>query len=352
MYQSDPQKPNATCAENPDMLQELISTGSLKTIALVGTSKNSGKTTLLNGILKLYPDLSWGVMSTGLDGESSDRVFKTPKPQVQLPQGALFCADGHTLECLGCRVSILKAELFSGRKLWFLKAEEALQTEITGPSSVSDQIHAARDLHRMGAARVLIDGSLDRKSIAFEDSVQAIILCIGASFGTKEEIVEELKRLDLMISIPIYHCSKYHCESLKAAETVMYGTRGQWQKTQIASLIGHEDEIGAILGEHPDTLYIPGAYTSMLHARLFPLFKEAKTQLIFRHPQCLALSHGEISRLRRDCDVSTLISFKVKLYALNAWAVGKHPINAEQFRRYIRSHLPQKTFIDIMELDH
>ncbi len=351
MYQSDPRKPNATCAENPDMLHELISTRSLKTIALVGISKNSGKTTLLNGILKLYPGLSWGVMSTGLDGESSDRVFKTPKPRVQLPQGAQFCADGNTLESLGSRVSILKAELYSGRKLWFLKAEEALQTEITGPSSVSDQIHAARELHRMGAAKVIIDGSLDRKSIAFEDSVQAIVLCIGASFGTKEEIVEEVKRLDLMISIPKCHCSKYHCESLKAAETVMYGKRGQWQKTQIASLIGHEEEIGTILGEDPDALYIPGAYTSMLHARLYPLFKEARAQLVFRHPQCLSLSYGEISRLRRDCEVSTLIPFKVKLYALNPWAVGKHPINAEQFRKYIRTQRPLQTFIDIMELD-
>ncbi|HQQ67414.1 MAG TPA: hypothetical protein PLX77_01165 [Candidatus Cloacimonadota bacterium] len=333
------------------MLQELISTWSLKTIALVGISKNSGKTTLLNGILKLYPDISWGVMSTGLDGESRDRIYKTPKPQVQLPKGSLFCADGTTLESLGSRVSILKAELFSGRKLWFLKAEEALQTEITGPSSVSDQIRASRDLHRMGAAKVLIDGSLDRKSIAFEDSVQAIILCIGASFGTKEEIVEEVKRLDLMISIPKCHCSKYHYDSLKAAETVMYGKRGQWQKTQIASLIGHEEEISAILDEHPETLYIPGAYTSMLHTRLFPLFKAAKAQLIFRHPQCLALSYSEILRLRRDCDVSTLIPFKVKLYALNPWAVGKTPINADQFRQHIRSHWPQHTFIDIMELD-
>ena len=74
MYQSDQPRPNAICAENPDMLQELISTWTLKTIALVGISKNSGKTTLLNGILKLYPDISWGVMSTGLDGESRDRI--------------------------------------------------------------------------------------------------------------------------------------------------------------------------------------------------------------------------------------------------------------------------------------
>lgn len=289
-------------------------------------------------------------MSTGLDGETQDRLFKTPKPRVILPMGAIFCADSSCLEGHGSRASILGAELFSGRKLWYLRAEADLETEITGPSSVSEQINAAHEMLRLGAEKVLIDGSLDRKSIAFEDSVKAIVLCVGASFGSKEEIVEELKRLRLMVNISQYQFSIYRYKMLKESHVLMFRKKDRWYHTDIESLIKREDELRALIAENPDAIYIPTAYSSLLHAKLYPLFKNFNKEIIFRHPQCLHLCYKELFQLLRDCDIHCLIPFNVKLYALNPWAVGKSPVDAVQFRKYIRTMRPNQQFIDIMEL--
>lgn len=332
------------------MLQQLISTKAIQTIALVGISKNSGKTTLLNGIVKRYPELKWAVLSTGLDGETQDRLFKTPKPTVLLPAGTLFCADTPCLEGHGSQVSILKGELFSGRKLWLLRAEQDLATQITGPSNVKDQSRLARELLALGAEKVLIDGSLDRKSIAFEDTVKAIILCIGASFGSKEEIVEEIKRLALMIDIKSYPFSVSRYRSMQNCATVMYRQRQRWYKTELDSLINRETELKELLTKAPDALYIPTSYTSLLHASFFPIFKAFKGEIIFRHPQSLSLSYTELYKFRCACELFCLIPFRVKLYALNPWAIGKTAEDANRFRSYIRINRPQQDFIDIMEL--
>lgn len=334
------------------MLDRLISTKAVKTIALVGISKNSGKTTLLNGILRLKPQLKWAVMSTGLDGETQDRLFKTPKPRVLLPQDSLFCADTPCLEGHGSKVSILGGESFSGRKLWYLKAEEELETEITGPSNVREQIRTAKAMQALGAKKVLIDGSLDRKSIAFEDSVQAIILCIGTSYGTGEEIVQEIKRLNLMIGIPALPVSVSMYRRLKESDVLMYQKGGRWHSSEVESLINREDETRNILATKPDAIYIPTGYTSMLHARMYPVLKAYGGDIIFRHPQCLALTKAELEQLRLHCRIHCLIPFRVKLFALNPWAVGKSPQDANRFRALVRESCPDQQFIDIMELHH
>jgi hypothetical protein len=333
------------------MLDRLISTKAIKTIALVGISKNSGKTTLLDAILQLKPQLKWAVLSTGLDGETQDRLFKTPKPQVHIPRGSLFCADTPCLEGHGSKVSILGGELYSGRKLWYLQAHEDLETEITGPSNAHDQSLAAKAMQAFGAEKVLIDGSLDRKSIAFEDTVQAIILCIGASFGTGEDIVQEIKRLTLMMAIPRLPFSAYTSRKLKEAEVLMYRLNGRWRKTQLTSMIKHEQDVRKLIAAKPDAIYIPTAYTALLHAKLYPAFKSFAKDIIFRHPQCLSLSYKELYELQRDCRISCLIPFRVKLFALNPWAVGKSPQDAKQFRAFIRTNCPERQFIDIMELN-
>ena len=52
-----------------------ISRDDIRIIAIAGICKNAGKTSLLNAILGAKPDISFGVLSTGIDGEDLDTVF-------------------------------------------------------------------------------------------------------------------------------------------------------------------------------------------------------------------------------------------------------------------------------------
>ena len=332
------------------MIKKLISTEASGTIALVGISKNSGKTTLLNAILAEDPDENWAVISTGLDGESQDRIYKSPKPSVLIPENSYFCTDSLALSTLGSKVSILDSQLYSGRKLWYLKAEEDLETEITGPSNVSQQIEMTQRMRALGARRVLIDGSLDRKSIAFEPSVDSIVLLIGASFGSIESVVQELKRLEQLIALPLFESSKHISKRLLASAKLMYQTKGRWRASEFESLFQSEVKMQELLSLKPDKIYIPSAYSSLVHKRIFSALKESPAELIFRHPQALALTYKELLTLIKAKSPKVLIPFKVKLFALNPWAVGQIPQDANLYRDKIRRAFPHLKFLDIMEL--
>jgi len=333
-------------------MKELISTGALQTIALVGISKNSGKTTLLNSILRESPNLAWGVFSTGSDGEEMDRLFKTPKPQVYLPPGALFCCDAQTLDQCGSGVELLKSEIYTGRKLYIAKAMIPLATQITGPSTVQKQMHMVLTMRSLGAKKILIDGSLDRKSIALEDDVDAILLLIGASFGKLDEIIGEIQRLLLLKSIPVSSRSKYIKDNFPNAEETLIERGDTWYKSGLKSLINHEKALKELLDDDVSALYIPTSITDNIYDKVIGNIMDLKPELIVRHPECLKLSKDRLDTLLHKVSVRCLIPFKIIAFALNSTAIASDPIEADKFRTTIREHFPDQKFIDTMELEN
>lgn len=331
-------------------MKDMISARAIRNIALVGISKNAGKTTLLNGILRAHPEFSWAVLSTGIDGETEDRVYKTPKPQVQLPPGCLFCCDATWLGFHGSAVTILTSKEYAGRLLYIARAEAFLDTQITGPSSVLHQNDVIRLMHRLGAKKVLIDGSLDRKSIALEDTIDMLILSVGASFGSTEQIIGELERLISLRDIPVADLSKDERGRLKQSQTIMLKKKGRWRDTGISSLIRHEKMLIKLLELHPESLYLPTSLTDTVFEKLIKAFSEPRLNLLFRHPECIKLSPALLSKLFGSCAISCLIPFKIRAFVLNSTAVGKDPVPADSFRSIIREAFPQETFIDLLEL--
>ncbi len=328
----------------------MISTGVMRNIALVGISKNSGKTTLLNGILAAHPEQRWAVLSTGIDGETEDRVFKTPKPRVRLHPGCIFCCDSAWLDTHKSAVTVLYSKEYAGRALYLARAETALETQITGPSSVRQQREIMLLMHRYGADKVLVDGSLDRKSIALEKSIDMLILAIGASFGTTEQIILELQRLLILREIPLAELSRYETKRLESSENILFRLNGRWWDSRMQSLIRKEKEVLKLLERNPQALYIPTSLTDAVYERLSGAFAAKDVRLVIRHPECLKLSLPILNQLVRDNRLSCLIPFKIKAFALNSTAVGKEPVAAEQFRQEIRGAFPQETFYDVMEL--
>ncbi|MCK9556580.1 MAG: GTPase domain-containing protein [Candidatus Cloacimonetes bacterium] len=331
-------------------MKKLISTGVIKNIALVGISKNAGKTSLLNSLLKEFPLPDRAVMSTGIDGESEDRVFKTPKPQVHLFKGDIFCCDANTVTQHGSSVSLLHSSQYAGRKLYLARAEESLATQITGPSALSHQRVMIDTMHQLGAHKVFIDGSLDRKSIALDDSIDALILAIGASFGSTEQIVTEIRRLCILRDIPTAELSVSCYNRLKESDALMILRKAQWQSTGIKSLIGNEKKVLELLEQEPRALYVPTSFTDSLYEKLGRTLSKPGFEMILRHPECLKLNIANLRGLMKHTQTKCLISFKLAAFALNSTAIGSDPISADLFREDIRTAFPREQFYDIMEI--
>ncbi|MGC9362388.1 MAG: hypothetical protein ACP5F3_05600 [Candidatus Syntrophosphaera sp.] len=328
----------------------------LRAIAIAGICKNAGKTTLLNHILEQHDELDWGVFSTGIDGEETDQVFRIPKPRVKLGSGTIFCCDTPNLDGHGSSVSVL-AELAQGssyRPLWLTRTEVPIQTEITGPASVREQIEVLEKMHALGADKVLIDGSLDRKSIAMSEAVDAVTILIGASFGPLNEIREEIKRLETLNRLEKYQPSGKESQDvskLLASETIWI-TRGKsWYRTELATLIGTKTELQDLLGSDPARIYIPGGLTDPVLAKIKAPLLESKAQIILRHPDCLKLSLPKLERFMQDFNPKVLVPFKIRSYYLNTASIGRQAVDAEDLRQKLRGDFPGLGLVDIRELE-
>ena len=329
--------------------------------AIVGICKNAGKTTVLNAIMQSH-NLAWGLITTGRDGEAEDVIYKTPKPRVQIPRGSLFCVDSACLDALGTSISIREKTIWQsgGKRLWIAKAESDLESEIGGPQNTVAQIAMANRLLHWGAEKVLIDGSLDRKSIALSDSVQAVVLAIGASFGSVETIVQELTRLLSLASLPRFsRATSKVCHTLLNSETIMLKRGAKWQSTGLSSLLGNEKQLEAILGavkggenhlspHEYSHIYLPGAYTISVHNRIGKLL--SRLQIVLRHAECLKLQKTELDAYLRDNQPQVLIPFQIKSIALNSYAVGANPIDADFYRQELRKSFPNIVLTDLKEI--
>jgi hypothetical protein len=151
-------------------------------IALVGASKNAGKTTALNALVAAAVE-RLGLCSVGRDGEARDAWSDLPKPRVRVEKGTLVvtasaCAQDGLLklvEELGIvgpvgPVAVYEARAPGGVELAGLAHRSALREAIAA-------------LRRCGAARVIVDGAYHRQAAAHRDVADAVIVSVGAILG-------------------------------------------------------------------------------------------------------------------------------------------------------------------------
>ncbi|MHB8951259.1 MAG: hypothetical protein ACYC4S_19745, partial [Rhodoferax sp.] len=81
-------------------LWQRIQASGLTTLAVMGMTKNTGKTVALNHLLAkaAAAQVAVGVTSIGRDGEERDQVFYVPKPPVLVWPGTLVATARNTLE--------------------------------------------------------------------------------------------------------------------------------------------------------------------------------------------------------------------------------------------------------------
>lgn len=164
--------------------------------------KNAGKTTVLNQIIRETEQRGeiLGLTSIGRDGERSDLVTNTKKPEIFVRRGALIATAEQALdlgtisrEIVGIAemsVGIPKMSLRSGNdistpmgRIILARAMSDGFVQLAGPS-MTVQLMRVRDmLFELGAKRVLLDGALSRKSLAAPTVSSGTILCTGASYS-------------------------------------------------------------------------------------------------------------------------------------------------------------------------
>jgi len=315
--------------------------------AIAGISKNCGKTSLLNYLLAHQNKTPVGVLTTGRDGEEKDMVFGNPKPAVILPKGTLFTATAEVAAKLGSAIEVLEKLPFNAANkiILLLKALREIATEIVGPADVSAQIQVAELMQAEGAEIVLIDGSLDRKSIALHPKVKSVFLVTGSSFGTLDKITAELTRLDWLAQIPVFQD-----KDLKSLQdNISVYRKGSWQRTDQSSLLDNEQEIVTLITDAEiSKIYLPGAVTDTVFNVLKPALRNI-SEIIVRHPLHLHLNKTNLALLINSHRLSCLAPLKILGIAVNSWSVTGNHLDSKILRNTVREMFPSMPVIDIYE---
>jgi hypothetical protein len=166
---------------------------STRAVAFVGTTKNAGKTTALNAALDAIAEteIVAGLVSVGVDGESTDSITGGRKPPilaragafVATAEGAIARSDAQ-LEILGTLpIRTPLGELIVGR------VRREGHVLLAGVRHRADVIAARDRLVELGATLVFVDGAFDRLAAAAPDVSDAVVLSTGAALGPNAELV-------------------------------------------------------------------------------------------------------------------------------------------------------------------
>lgn len=159
----------------------------LRTVAVMGMTKNTGKTVALNHLLAhaQASHVAVGLSSIGRDGEERDQVYSIPKPPVLVTPGCLVATARDTLLRAKVRTRLLGNTGIDSPmgEIVLVKALDGGEMEVAGASRSHDQHRVIALLRQCGAEIVFLDGALGRSHHASPAIADGVVLATGAAIG-------------------------------------------------------------------------------------------------------------------------------------------------------------------------
>lgn len=195
-----------------------------KSISFVGMEKNAGKTQTLNYVLSRLRTFSKTIALTsiGVDGETTDIVTNTSKPEIEIYPNTTFITSQALYpqrEIVSAIEEVSTQTTALGR---LIKAKAITQGKIllAGPSDTVNLKKLIEKLEK-NTDLILIDGALSRKTFGSPSITQAMILSTGASLSASlNVVVKKTKFIYQMTQLPQYEGK--HAEQLQQIENGIY----------------------------------------------------------------------------------------------------------------------------------
>ena len=316
------------------MLYELIE--GIRTLSVIGMCKNAGKTTVLNSLIAECEERgeTLGLTSIGRDGERSDLVTNTKKPEIFVREGAVVAtAEGlvpmgdvsrEILDKTGIPTPMGDIIIFRARSSGFVQL---------GGASTTEQQKQLRDaLIGFGCTRVLIDGAISRKSLGNPALADGVILSSGASYDPDmEKTAADTAYIASLFSLP-----EAEVKNTGEARFEAVTGSGRYCADDLSKLADK-------LKEGADRLIINGAVTDLTARELLDHAKLLiNTGLTAADASRLLLKKESFDKLKRFTrGFSVLNGTRLLAVTVNAFsAYGMH-YDAERFIERVRSRLAE-----------
>lgn len=261
---------------NSELLKSILSCRSL---SIVGMAKNTGKTVCLNYVLDQLraTDKVIAVTSIGLDGEKTDQVTQTEKPEVTLAVGTYFVTTEYHYRQrqLLSEICQLSEDTTSLGRLVTARVLQEGKAILAGPSSTGRICTLIGELRELGVDLTIVDGALSRKSPASPAVTDGLILTTGAAIAPDlNSIVSKTKFVYQLTQLSEYEVDNR--DELMQYESGIYALEeGGAHRLPIASSLLFT-KCKDILFSHGNTLFISGIVTDNMldYLRMQPNVKD------------------------------------------------------------------------------
>jgi hypothetical protein len=257
-------------------LSQILRDPGLKTIAIVGCSKNSGKTTTLNMVLgdDLGGDPRLGLLSIGIDGEETDFWLGVPKPRVTVRRGWLVASSEKALAASTARTRVEARTGISTPlgELLVARVEAEGLVLLAGVRHKGDVRLLADLMRAAGASRVVIDGAYQRMMAADPDVSDGIVLATGAVLGRTVALVVR-KTSDVLVrflapAVESDEDARLLATAASSAHLAVRTAGGDVRTLAFGGAALDEAALRAAIGAGDATIAVPGVLTDRTAALL------------------------------------------------------------------------------------
>jgi len=178
-----------------------------RTISIIGMAKNVGKTTTMNHLIKEFAknDTALALTSIGRDGEITDIVTNTKKPEIFVFKGTIIATTEKLLGFSDISKEIICTTQVNTAlgQVVIVRAQSDGHVQLGGPSITAQLSQLLIDISQLGVEKTLVDGALSRKSLANPQVTAATILCTGASVHPESQtVIDEAAHFVKMLTLP------------------------------------------------------------------------------------------------------------------------------------------------------
>jgi len=281
--------------------------GKCRTLSITGMAKNTGKTVCLNYLLDKLQERGRrvAVTSIGIDGEKTDQVTQTEKPEISLYEGTLFVTSEYHYRqrLLLSEIVDLSDDSTSLGRLVTARVLQRGKVILSGPVTTGGVRKVLDKMGNFGVDLTIVDGALSRKSHASPAITDGLILSTGAAIAPDlNTIVQKTAALHDLMQLPEYEISIV--DELMQLENGIFALEdGQCVSLNIPSSL-LTDKYKTELFSHGNQLFISGILTDMMlnFLKMQPQVKESAVIVkdftkIFVSPMTLKLFQSKGGRL-------------------------------------------------------
>ncbi len=326
-----------------------------KTLSIVGMAKNAGKTTALNFLIEEAMDegVVLGITSTGRDGETQDLVTGTEKPRVYLDEGTLVSVPSQLYNLADAGLEIVRRTPYSTAigELLICRVLDAGYVQIAGPVINAETKKLCRDMFELGCDLIMIDGAIDRKSIASPDTSDAIILATGAVLSrSMKKVVEETAHIVNLYSIPEFKENDAVTDFIKNdnyEHIIAFNDKGEGKVLDLITGLGAARYIDDAIEEDTKYIFIPGAFTNSVVADISSKHLK-QVEFILKDPTKIFINTMDWGQLRkRGFKVKVLKNIEIAAITVNPWAPQGYTFDSDMLIESLKAVLPEMPIIDV-----